>query len=137
MTVPVMSSPARRRRVSRDQALDQAVAPTMALAFAPVHKRAFGTALGLAAGLLVATVTVVTLLRAPSARAGVELLGNFFYGYTVSPAGILVGFAWGFFVGYVVGWFTAFCRNLAIALTLFAARTRADLSATRDFLDHV
>jgi hypothetical protein len=40
-------------------------------------------------------------------------------------------------VGFVAGWFTAFCRNLAVAISIFAIRTRVELSETRDFLDHI
>jgi hypothetical protein len=36
-----------------------------------------------------------------------------------------------------MGWFVAFCRNLAIATSIFITRTRAELSQTRDFLDHI
>jgi hypothetical protein len=45
--------------------------------------------------------------------------------------------AWGFLVAFVAGWFLAFCRNLALAIIAFAIRTRAELSATRNFLDHI
>ena len=48
-----------------------------------------------------------------------------------------MGAAWGFLVGFVVGWFTAFVRNLVLAVSIFAARTRAEMTATRDFLDHI
>ncbi|MBA2243901.1 MAG: hypothetical protein H0W11_03025, partial [Gemmatimonadetes bacterium] len=64
-------------------------------------------------------------------------LAEYFYGYTVSWPGALVGGFWGFVVGFVAGWFVAFCRNLVIAATLFITRTRAELAATRDFLDHI
>jgi hypothetical protein len=36
-----------------------------------------------------------------------------------------------------MGWFLAFCRNLLLAVKLFVVRTRAELSQTRDFLDHI
>jgi hypothetical protein len=37
----------------------------------------------------------------------------------------------------VAGWFTAFVRNFVMAAMVWMARTRAELSATRDFLDHI
>lgn len=109
----------------------------VALAFAPLHKRAFGVAVGLAVGLLVFVVTAITLLYPPENRRHMTLLAEYFYGYTVSWPGALVGGFWGFVVGFVAGWFVAFCRNLVIAATLFITRTRAELAATRDFLDHI
>jgi hypothetical protein len=109
------------------------------LAFAPLHKRAFGLAIGAALGLLILAVTWVHLLLAPADLEGPNLwlLGHFFYGYRVTPAGSLVGLAWGGFVGFVAGWFFAFCRNLVIATSIFVTRARAELLETRDFLDHI
>ena len=42
-----------------------------------------------------------------------------------------------FFVGFVGGWFLAFCRNFVLAATVFWVRTKANLAASRDFLDHI
>lgn len=112
----------------------------LVLAFAPLHKRALGMAFGLAAGLLVFGATVVYLLRDPGASVGefsLWLLANYFYGYTVSWTGALVGFAWAFVAGFVFGWFLAFVRNLVIAVSIFLIRARAELRETRDFLDHI
>ncbi|CAN5724076.1 hypothetical protein BH23GEM3_BH23GEM3_10070 [soil metagenome] len=110
----------------------------LALAFAPVHKRAFGIATGSAVALIVFLATAVLLLYPPDARPGfLSLLAEYFYGYTLSWQGAFVGGAWGLLVGFVGGWFTAFCRNLALACTIWYLRTRAELHATRDFLDHI
>lgn len=107
----------------------------LALAFAPVHKRAFGVAVGSAAGLVFFAATVVVLLRGTD--IGLYLLAEYFYGYSVSWAGAVVGLLWGFIVGFVAGWFIAFCRNLALAISIFISRTRGELDATADFLDHI
>jgi len=107
------------------------------LAFAPIHKRAFGVAVGTTSALLVACVTLVHVLLDPPDEINLSLLGNFFYGYTVTWPGIFVGAFWGFVVGFTGGWFAAFCRNLAIAVSVFLTRTRAELNETRDFLDHI
>jgi hypothetical protein len=109
----------------------------MLLAFAPVHKRAFGVAVGTAAGLAILLLTVASMLVEPGGRFGVHLLSAYFTGYSVTPAGALIGAAWGFFVGFIGGWFIAFVRNMIVAMWIFMVRTRAELSATRDFLDHI
>ena len=113
--------------------------PELALAFAPLHKSAFGLAIGTALGLVILAATVLNLLRANNADADMSLwlLGQYFYGYSVSWIGALVGFAWGMVAGFVGGWFFAFCRNFVLAASMFVIKTRAELSATRDFLDHV
>jgi hypothetical protein len=108
----------------------------MLFAFAPLHKRAFGIATGVAGALLVAFLTVVKLVRQDE-YFPLGLLSEYFRGYTVSWSGVLVGAAWGFLVAFVAGWFAAFCRNLALAISAFIIRTKAELQTTREFLDHI
>lgn len=112
--------------------------PELALAFRPLHKRALGTAVGVAAGLAMFAMTAVVVVRGPGPDVpDLTLLRAYFAGYEVSWRGAFVGLLWGFGVGYVAGWFTAFCRNFIIAASLFISRTRAELNETRDFLDHI
>ena len=122
--------------VARQQPKD-ALPPALALAFAPLHKRAFGMAIGTAFGLSIALATVMFILRTPPGGPGLGLLVNYFKWYSVSWPGVLVGFFWGFVVGCVAGWFVAFCRNLVIAISIFVIRTKSQLQAQRDFLDHI
>lgn len=113
------------------------IPPRLALAFAPLHKRALGIAVGTASGLLLFTLTAVAMLRPSGDAAFLSLLSEYFYGYTVSWPGAVVALLWGFAVGFVAGWFIAFCRNLALALSIFISRTRGELEQTADFLDHI
>jgi hypothetical protein len=115
---------------------NETLPPDLQLAFLPLHKRAFGMALGAATGLTCFAITAIALLR-PDPDLNLRLLAEFFYGYTVTWRGAFVGLAWGFVMGFTAGWFTAFCRNLVIAASLWLTRTRAELSASRDFLDHI
>lgn len=107
------------------------------LAFAPLHKRAFGVAVGTGAAVLVVAVTLFHVLVQPDGAPRIALLRAYFYGYTVTLQGAVIGGLWAFAVGFVMGWFVAFCRNLAIAASIFITRTRAELKQTRDFLDHI
>ena len=122
--------------VARQQSKD-ALPPALALAFAPLHKRAFGIAIGTAVGLTFALATVLYVLRPPHNGPGLALLVNYFKGYGVSWRGALVGFGWGFVIGFVAGWFVAFCRNVVIAVSIFVIRAKSQLQAQRDFLDHI
>lgn len=108
-----------------------------ALAFLPVHKRAFGVAVGTAAAVLLLCATVHHLLLRPSPSFNLALLGEYFYGYTVSWPGAFIGAGWAFFSGFVGAWFLAFVRNLVLAVSIFSARAREDLQGLRGFLDHV
>jgi hypothetical protein len=94
-------------------------------------------ALGVASGLVFFLLTAVVLVRPSAPSPNLTVLAEYFYGYTISWWGAFVALAWGFVVGFVAGWFTAFCRNLVIAASLWVTRTRAELDATRDFLDHI
>lgn len=107
------------------------------LAFAPLHKRCLGVALGSVVALAVALATALSLIRAPGNSYPLQLLGNFFLGYEVSWSGLAVGAFWGFWLGFVVGWSFAFARNLVLAITSFVFRARAELEESRGFLDHI
>lgn len=104
--------------------------------FAPVDKRAFGVAIGTAFALVICGLTMLDLLR-PVPWRGLELLNQYFTGYTVSWWGTVIGGAWGFAVGFVAGWLLAFIRNVTLALSLFLIRSRAELDEASDFLDHI
>ncbi|MBC7789145.1 MAG: hypothetical protein H7Z74_04285 [Anaerolineae bacterium] len=127
-----MITPTGTARVSED-----VLPPALALAFAPLHKRAFGTAVGTAAGLTFFFVTLVHVLTDPRGGLPLGLLAEYFYGYSVTGIGAFIGLAWGMAIGFVAGWFFAFCRNLALAISIFVSRTRGELESTRDFLDHI
>ena len=114
---------------------DPSLPPSLALAFAPVHKLALGVAVGMVCALLVAAVTAFQLVAAPPDAPDLGLLAQYFYGYTVSGPGIAVGAFWGFVTGFVAGWFVAFVRNFVLALWVIAVRANAELS--NSFLDHI
>jgi hypothetical protein len=113
------------------------VISAMLYSFAPLHKRAFGVATGVAGAVLMMLLTLAGLLL-PGARAfPLALLREYFAGYSVSWPGVVVGGLWGFAVASIAGWFAAFCRNMALAISAFWIRTRAELNSTREFLDHI
>jgi hypothetical protein len=115
---------------------DEVTSEEFLLAFTPVHKRAFGMAVGAAMGLLLFAATVFCVVRGGH-PAFVDLIANYYPGYSVSWPGAAIGFVWASFSFFVAGWFCAFCRNFVIAASIWMARTRAELAATRDFLDHI
>jgi len=106
-------------------------------ATAPMHKQAFGIAVGLVAGLALFAVTAFHVIVQPANALNIGLLGQYFYGYEVTWRGAVIGFAWGMITGFVAGWFVAFVRNFVITVTMFALRTKAELEHTSDFLDHI
>lgn len=122
-----------RRAVTEEERIEQAIA----LAFAPMDKLAFGVAVGCATGSLIFLATVGRLLRLPEGTTALSLLSQFFAGYAETWPGAFIGFAWGLATGCIAGWFAAFLRNVIMATWLLIVRVRADLAASRDFLDHI
>jgi len=106
-------------------------------AFAPLDKRAFGVALGVALGLVMVVLTLLSLLVDPQGAFPLDLMGQFFFGYRVSLAGVAIGGLWGLVTGFCWGWFLAFVRNLILSLWLLSVRVRADMATSRDVLDHL
>ncbi len=123
--------------VPGDADVPERVEQELALAFAPVHKRAFGVAIGTAFGVSLFVATLVYAAREPADNTGLWLLSQYFRGYSISVAGAFVGLGWGFVTGFVVGWFIVFCRNLVVASSVFLIRPNADLAENGDFLDHI
>ena len=113
------------------------VISAMLYAFAPLHKRAFGIAVGAAGAVLMALLTLAGLFLPGARDFPLGLLSQYFQGYSVTLPGVFVGAVWGFVVAFIAGWFAAFCRNLALAISAFVIRTRAELQSTREFLDHI
>lgn len=111
--------------------------PVPHYAFAPIHKAALGVASGTVVGMLVAAITAFHVFAHPERAVPLGLLAQYFYGYTVSWSGVLVGLSWGFLTGFVAGWFAGFVRNLVVTIAVFALRTKAELRQTADFLDHI
>jgi hypothetical protein len=123
--------------VTPEPAKPEAVEVVLARVFAPLHKRVFGTVIGLTAGVGVFLVTAFHVVVQPPGGPELELLANYFYGYEVTWRGSLIGAWWGFVAGFAAGFFAAFVRNFAMATWLFFVRTKAHLEETRDFLDHI
>ncbi len=114
---------------------DGSLPPKLALAFAPAHKAALGAATGLIVGVLVVAVTALHVIVRPVDALPLELLGQYFFGYSVSWTGAAIGFFWGSLTGFVAGWFVGFARNFVLAVWLLSVRARAELS--NPFLDHI
>lgn len=107
------------------------------LAFAPLHRSALGLAWGVVLGGLVFVATVVEVMKGGYPEPNLGLLAQFFWGFTVSWRGALIGLLWGLGVGFVLGWGFALFRNLAVWVWLTVIRSRAEMEQYSDFLDHL
>lgn len=116
---------------------EQAAARAVALAFASLHKRAFGVAIGTAGALAILAVTLADVAFDATRRFPLGLLSNYFHGYDVTVPGALIGAAWLFAVGFVGGWFVAFTRNLVLTLWLVVVRAKMHFAQGQNLLDHL
>jgi len=105
-------------------------------AFPRIHKLALGVAIGLTSGVSIWLLTIVRVMLRPGGIP-MNLLKEFFYGYTVTWSGAFVGFAWAFACGFVGGWLLGFVHNVTLDLWLLVVRARTDLSLRRHFPDHI
>ena len=120
-----------------DRPVDPPVELVIAWAFAPMHKRVLGLALGINAAVVIWAITVFHVVARPPEALSLEGLSEIFFGYDISWRGAFIGAWWAFVAGFVAGWFAAFLRNLVLATWLATVRLRAKLTETRDFLDHI
>lgn len=96
--------------------------------FARVDAVALGAAFGVVAGGAVFLATAILLLRGGEpVGPNLALLGQYFIGYTVTPAGSLVGLAYGAAGGFVLGWCAAMLRNVLVAVYLRMIGARSSL----------
>ena len=73
--------------------------------------------LGLVAGLLIFVATNFLIIKGgENVGAHLGLLGNFFYGYSVTFLGSLVGFFYGLLTGYIVGFLIGWIYNSVVNL---------------------
>jgi hypothetical protein len=108
------------------------------LAFAPLHRLGMGVAGGVVFGGGLFLMTVALLMRGGfPIGPTLGLLGHFFPGYTVTWPGSLIGLAWGFFAGFILGYSFALAHNIAVWLWLVVVKSRAEMDQYGDFLDHM
>ena len=115
---------------------DNTVQGRLLRAFAPLHRGAMGVSCGVVVGGLLAIATTALVIRGNN-TPNFGLLAQFFWGYSVSWPGVLIGFLWGFGVGFLMGYAFALLRNAAIWLWLTVIRSRAEMEQYSDFLDHM
>jgi hypothetical protein len=82
-----------------------------------VNRNVLGLTLGILFGFGLFLVTNILVLKGgPHVGANLQLLNQFFPGYTVTFAGSFLGGLYGFVVGYVSGWIIAAVYNWVVLL---------------------
>ena len=105
-------------------------------AFAKLDRTALGFAVGTLCGLSVFVATIFLVLKGGEVVGpNLALLGQFFYGYTVTITGAFIGLVYGFVTGFALGWFIGLLRNSLMSAYLLGLKTRATLTSSLDSID--
>lgn len=84
-----------------------------------IHAGVLGLVCALLGGLTIFLMTAWLLIKGgPVVGPHLSLLGQYFYGYTVTWQGSLVGFGYGALVGGVAGWLIGIVYNAVAGLRL-------------------
>src|SRR5215813_6686141 len=101
--------------------------------FARLDPTALGIAFGATCGLAIFLATNFLILKGgENIGQNLQLLGQYFLGYSVTLTGSVIGFAYGLIVGFVLGWSIAFTRNLFMSAYLHIIRVRTSMSSVQD-----
>ena len=106
-------------------------------AFAPLHKTALGMACGVVLGGMICALTLASVIQGRYPSPNLGLLGQFFWGYSISWRGVFSGLLWGWGLGFLLGWGFALVRNAVVWIWLMVIRSRAEMEEYSDFLDHL
>ena len=105
-------------------------------AFAKLDRTALGLAVGAVFGLGVFTATILLVIKGGEVIGpNLALLGQFFFGYTVTVTGAFIGLVYGFVAGFILGWLIGFLRNAIVSAYLMILKTRANLTSSLDSID--
>ncbi len=123
--------------MTEEEPKEQLPSPLL-LAFAPMHRTAMGAAFAVLLGGLLFLMTAALVIKGGyPVGPNLALLGQFFFGYTVTFSGAFIGLLWGLGVGFLLGWGFAVVRNLIVWSWLVIIRSRAEMDEYGDFLDHM
>ncbi len=103
--------------------------------FSRMDKLAFAIATGAVSGLLLFMVTLFLVLKGgETVGPNLQLLSSYFLGFTVTINGALIGFAYSFGCGFLLGWVFATLRNLSVAFYIYRARRKIEILSFRNFM---
>jgi len=106
-------------------------------AFARMHKSGLATATGIVSGLVTFLATIYLVIKGGEVVGpNLQLLGQYFIGYSVTIKGAFIGMAHSFFWGFLSGWMFAYLRNFFLAFFIYRVKRKVEMLTFKDFLDH-
>lgn len=105
--------------------------------FLKLDRVAMGLSLGTTAGLLLFLGTLTLVLKGGDVVGpNLQLLNQFFPGYSVTASGSVIGLGYGFIGGFVGGWSFAFLRNSMMFFYMAMMHRRAELYLLRKLFEY-
>ena len=99
----------------------------IARVFPKLDRVAFGLSLGLVAGTILLFATLALVLKGGDVVGpNLQLLNQYFPGYSVTVTGSFYGLAYGLVSGFIGGWSFALMRNAATFMTMALIHRRAE-----------
>lgn len=107
-------------------------------AFARIDKPSFAGACGIVSGLYVFFATLWLVQKGgPNVGAHLQLLGQYFMGYTVTYTGAVIGFLYGLLWGFLFGWLFAYLRNCTVGIYVQFILRKGEAESVRKLLDYI
>jgi protoporphyrinogen oxidase len=117
--------------------LTAAVDGMLTRVFMKLDRVAFGLATGITTGLILFLATLILVLKGGEfVGTRLQLLNQFFPGYSVTLFGSVLGLFYGFGSGFVGGWSFAFLRNSTMFLYMAVIHRRAELYLLRKLFEY-
>lgn len=115
--------------------LEEVLGGALTEVFLKIDRVAMGLSLGVTSGAFLFLATLALVLKGGDGPT-LDLLAQYFPGYSVTAAGSFLGLLYGFVSGFVVGWAFAFLRNATVFFYMAVVHRRAELQALRRFLEY-
>ena len=116
----------------------QAIKETLAQVFPKLDRLALGLSTGTVAGVLLFLATIFLVLKGGyTAGPNLQLLENYFPGYSVTVSGSLLGLLYGFIGGFVGGSVFAFLRNITVFLYAALVQQRVERLLIRNIIEYI
>ena len=66
-----------------------------------------------------------------------QLLSQYFLGYTATVKGAFIGFGYGFGWGFLFGWLYAYLHNFFLSYYIYRIKRRIEMLSFKDFIDNL
>jgi protoporphyrinogen oxidase len=117
--------------------LEEVVRETLARGFPKLDGVALGVSMGVLFGFVLCLATLLLIFKGGDVVGPrLQLIGEFYPGYSVTAWGSVLGLAYGFITGLVGGWGFAFLRNGFLFLYMAAKYRSAERLILRKLLDY-